>query len=310
MGFERAGIDYEVVGISEIDKYALKSYQAMHGECPNFGSITEIKGQDLPQIDVFTWSFPCTDLSKAGKQKGLTNTRSGLVYEVLRILQECKVCDNLPKVLIMENVVDLVQSKFIREFQEIQLELENLGYTNYTDVINAKDCGVPQTRDRVFMVSVLGDYYYEFNKPIKLLKSAKEMLIKGKYYDITDSIKKRYEKLTNKNDFEYWLNNLEVVNGIKTLDLYTFREMNILHQIDSLDIVPTITTRNFTNHNFKFEMNGRIYKPSSLSSWLLMGIDEKYYDKAKNVVKEKDLFRQSGNGIVVDVFAAIVRQLL
>ena len=94
MAFERANIDYEVVGISEIDKYALKSYEVMHGDCPNFGSITEIKGQDLPQIDVFTWSFPCTDLSKAGKQKGLTNTRSGLVYEVLRILQECKFSGN------------------------------------------------------------------------------------------------------------------------------------------------------------------------------------------------------------------------
>jgi len=125
MGFERAGVDYEVVGISEIDKFALKSYEAMHGECPNFGSICDI--HQLPEIDVFTWSFPCTDLSKAGKQKGLTNTRSGLVYEVLRILHES---NNKPKVLIMENVVDLVQVKFIKQFNEIQAELQLLGYTN------------------------------------------------------------------------------------------------------------------------------------------------------------------------------------
>ena len=109
LGFEKAGIDYEVVGISEIDKYAIKSYEAMHGSVNNFGSITEIKGKDLPYIDVFTWSFPCTDLSKAGQQKGMTKeTRSGLAFEVMRILWEAKESNTLPKVLIMENVIDLV----------------------------------------------------------------------------------------------------------------------------------------------------------------------------------------------------------
>lgn len=180
MAFERAGINYEVVGISEIDKYALKSYEAMHGECPNFGSITDI--HQLPEIDVFTWSFPCTDLSKAGKQAGLINTRSGLVYEVLRIINEST---NKPKILIMENVVDLVQVKFIRQFNQIQRELELLGYTNYTQTLNAKEYGVAQNRDRVFMVSILGDYYCEFPQPIKLKKRLKDYLEKNvdeKYY--------------------------------------------------------------------------------------------------------------------------------
>lgn len=185
MAFDRLGIDYESVGISEIDKYAIQSYMAIHGDTKNFGSICDIKGTDLPQIDVFTWSFPCTDLSKAGKQKGLYGTRSGLVYEVLRIMQECKLNGNLPKVLIMENVVDLVQSKFIREFQDIQLELEQIGYTNYTHKLNAKDYGVAQNRDRVFMVSILGEYYYEFPQPIKLEKRLKDYLednVDEKYY--------------------------------------------------------------------------------------------------------------------------------
>ena len=85
---------------------------------------------------MFTWSFPCTDLSKAGKQKGLVNTRSGLVYEVIRILENTK---DKPKVLIMENVIDLVQTKFVNEFNDIQTDLERLGYKNYTFVMNAKD---------------------------------------------------------------------------------------------------------------------------------------------------------------------------
>ena len=105
MAFNRLGIEVEVVGISEIDKYAIASYNAIHGQTKNWGSICDIKGADLPEIDVFTWSFPCTDLSKAGKQNGLQGgTRSGLVYEVLRILHEAT---NKPKVLIMENVVDV-----------------------------------------------------------------------------------------------------------------------------------------------------------------------------------------------------------
>ena len=169
MAFDRLGIEYEMIGISEIDKFAIQSYMAIHGETKNFGSITDI--ESLPEIDVFTWSFPCTDLSKAGKQKGLTNTRSGLVYEVLRILQNT---EKKPKVLIMENVVDLVQSKFIREFNEIQVELESMGYTNYVECLNAKNYGVAQNRDRVFMVSILGQYYYEFPKPFKLEKRLKD----------------------------------------------------------------------------------------------------------------------------------------
>lgn len=202
MGFEKANIDYEVVGISEIDKYALKSYEAMHGHCPNLGSITDIKGSELPNIDVFTWSFPCTDLSKAGKQKGLDGTRSGLVYEVLRILHEAHEADNLPKVLIMENVVDLVQTKFIREFQEIQRELELLGYSNYTETLNAKDYGVAQNRDRVFMVSILGDYYYEFPKPIKLEKRLKDYLedeVDEKYY-LSDKLLNFFEENSVRNE--------------------------------------------------------------------------------------------------------------
>lgn len=192
MAFDRLGIKYEMVGFSEIDGYAIKAYNAIHGDTKNYGSICDINGADLPEIDVFTYSFPCTDLSKAGKQKGLGDTRSGLVYEVLRILQQLNDLNRLPKVLIMENVVDLVQTKFIRQFQEIQLELEELGYSNYTETLNAKDFGVAQNRDRVFMVSILGEYSYEFPKTIPLEKRLKDYLesyVDEKYYLSDKAIK-------------------------------------------------------------------------------------------------------------------------
>lgn len=300
MGFEKAGIDYEVVGISEIDKYALKSYQAMHGECPNFGSITEIKGQDLPQIDVFTWSFPCQSLSKAGKQEGLSKkTRSGLVYEVLRILQECKVSNNLPKVLIMENVVDLVQVKFIRQFQEIQLELENLGYTNYTQTLNAKDYGVAQNRDRVFMVSILGNYYYEFPQPIKLEKRLKDYL-------------------ESEVDESYWVSE-GLLNAFmqKGTGKYPRRE-RFLQNINRVNqnIANAITTREGgrpTDNFIKIDdpkCKTKLRRLTELEVCRIMGIDDKYFYKTLNVNSKAQIRKQSGNGIVVDVFAAIVKQLL
>ena len=179
---DKLGIEYINVGISEIDKYALQSYEAIHGNLNNFGSITDIKGKDLPQIDVFTYSFPCTDLSKAGTQKGMSkNTRSGLVYEVLRILHEAKEVDNLPKVLIMENVVDLVQVKFIRQFQEIQLELEEMGYDVRSSILNTKDYGIPQNRERLWIFAFKGklpnNFVFDKNHFLYLIESQNLLLL-------------------------------------------------------------------------------------------------------------------------------------
>ena len=190
MGLELAEIPYEVVGISEIDKFAIESYGSIHGECPNYGDISKIKGKDLPRIDVFTYSFPCQDLSLAGQGAGLgEGTRSGLVHEVLRIMEELKEIDNLPKVLIMENVTQLVSKKFVGAWNEIQHDIERLGYTNYTQTLNAKNYGIAQNRDRVFMVSILGEYNYNFPKGFELehrLKDYLEEEVDERYY-LSDS---------------------------------------------------------------------------------------------------------------------------
>lgn len=294
MGFERAGIDYKVVGISEIDKYALKSYEAMHGECPNFGSITDISGKNIPQIDVFTYSFPCTDLSKAGQQKGMTkDTRSGLVFEVLRILWEAKEANNLPKVLIMENVVDLVQAKFIRQFQEIQLELEQIGYRNYTFKMNAKDYGIAQNRDRVFMVSILGEHYYGFPKPIKLEKRLKDYLDKEvdeKYY-LSDAMLNYCTDMTDRNGF---------VRGLR---------FNPQEKDANYAFAITTNPGSRPVDNFIIEENKKIRKLTPQECWRLMGIDYNYFDKASQVCSNAQLYKQAGNGIVVDVMASILKQM-
>ena len=228
MALNRLGIEYETVGISEIDKFAITSYNAIHGKTKNYGDISKMT--HIPECDIFTWSFPCTDLSKAGKRKGLRNTRSGLVYEVLQLLRDTAGMyphrhipknskihsvgftdyysngdkSKLPKVLIMENVPDLIQASFVSEFAEIRRELEELGYSNYVERLNAKDYGVAQNRDRVFMVSILGEWYYEFPSGVKLEKRLKDYLedeVDEKYFISSQKID--YMKSTNFNQSSY-----------------------------------------------------------------------------------------------------------
>ena len=176
------GIEYKVIAISEIDKYAIKAYEAIHGPANNLGDICKINPSDIPDHDLFTYSFPCQDLSVAGKQAGLgKGTRSGLLYECEKIIEAKK-----PKYLLLENVKNLVGKKFKPQFDEWLKYLEGLGYTNYWQVLNAKNYGVPQNRERVFVISISGEHKsYEFPKPIPLDKCIADILedeVDEKYY--------------------------------------------------------------------------------------------------------------------------------
>lgn len=153
---ERLKIDYELVGFSEIDKYAIKSYCAIHNvtEDKNLGDIAKINIQAIPDFDIMTWGFPCQDISIAGKMKGIQEgkTRSGLYYEGYKILKEKK-----PKYSIIENVKNLTSKRFKEQFDTILSDIEKLGYNNYWQVLNAKDYGIPQNRERVFIISIRKD---------------------------------------------------------------------------------------------------------------------------------------------------------
>ena len=122
----------------------------------NYGSIVDIKPEDLPQIDIFSYSAPCQDVSTAGKGEGLeVGTRSGLLWEIERILYGLKLLNRLPKFLIMENVKALFSKKHITGWNKFATFLESLGYKNTTMVLNAKDFGIPQSRERAFCISEL-----------------------------------------------------------------------------------------------------------------------------------------------------------
>ena len=196
---ENLGIPFEHYRICEFDKYAVASYNAVHGTNFETSDVTKIHAADVCVCDtdkycyIMTYSFPCTDLSSAGKQAGMSRnsgTRSGLLWEVERLLKEM---DELPQILLMENVPEVIGDKNIKDFAEWIAFLDDLGYQSKYQVLNSKNYGVPQNRERCFMVSWLGDFYYDFPKPKPLetrLKDVLEPKVDEKFYLSDDQVAK------------------------------------------------------------------------------------------------------------------------
>jgi DNA (cytosine-5)-methyltransferase 1 len=204
MALRDIGANFEHYRSIEFDKYAISSYNAIHGtEFPTM-DVTEISGDDLGIVDkdkycyILTYSFPCTDISLAGQMQGFakgSGTRSSLLWEVERLLNEVK---ELPQVLLMENVSAINNKTNMPHFQKWIEFLESKGYSNYWQNLNSKDYGVAQSRNRCFMVSLLGNFSYEFPKPIPLTKTMKDYLepeVDDKYYLTSDKAKILIDKL-------------------------------------------------------------------------------------------------------------------
>ena len=203
------GADFEHWKAIEVDKYAMASYNAVHGTSFEPSDICQIHAQDLDVRErerfcyIMTYSFPCQDLSIAGRQAGMakgSGTRSGLLWEVERILDELN--PNLPQVLLMENVPMVIAEKNIANFYDWRHKLESLGYSSYVQILNAKDYGIPQNRARCFMVSVLGEYSYQFPKKQKLEYRLADFLepvedVDEKYY-LSEEMVKWYRENSNK----------------------------------------------------------------------------------------------------------------
>ena len=329
------GIEYEVVAISEIDKYAIKAYEAIHGPTNNLGDICKINPSDIPDHDLFTYSFPCQDLSVAGKQAGLgKGTRSGLLYECEKIIEAKK-----PKYLLLENVKNLVGKKFKPQFDEWLVYLESLGYTNYWKVLNAKDHGVPQNRERVFVVSILGDHKpYKFANKIPLDKCIADILedeVDEKYY-LSEDIQKRF-KITNQN---------KNIIGTTKPDFRTIGQRDLVYDKNGIigALVATDykqpkqildverTPLKFLNRNGK-KTDGqyafcidtchtggikehysdgafRIRKLTPRECFRLMGIRDDDIDKIQATgISNTQQYKMAGNSIVVNVLEAIFKNL-
>lgn len=185
-------VDFEHHFVCEIEPQVVKTYNVIHGTNFEPTDITKISANDLNITNtdlytyILTYSFPCQDLSLAGKGKGMekgTGTRSSLLWEVERLLKEC---NELPQILLMENVPMVHSSENIKDFEKWLLFLESLGYKNYWKDLNAKNYGIPQNRDRCYMISLLNSNCdYTFPQPIKLKLRLKDMLeekVDDKYF--------------------------------------------------------------------------------------------------------------------------------
>lgn len=330
-------IDFEVVGISEIDKYAIKSYEALHGKVKNYGDISKIEPSELPDFDLFTFSFPCQDISNSGYRLGFekgSNTRSSLLWECEKIIKEKR-----PKYLLMENVKNLVGKKFIECFTEWLKILEGYGYTNYWKVLNAKDYGVPQNRERVFCISILGEHKpFEFPEREELKVKLKDLLedhVDEKYFLNEEQIKRihmsTYHAAQRRIQEKDWCDTLCArdwkdpkcvkVEQIGRLSTSTRDNSQRYRVYSSEGLSPTLNTMQggglhphiVENEESSQEKssNYRIRKLTPRECWRLMGFSDKDIDKAfSGGCSNSQLYKQAGNGIVVTVLERLFENLL
>lgn len=196
---DEENIDWELDHYCEIDKYACRSYNCIHGTTDedNLKDVTNIDYSKIGRVDLVTYGFPCQDISLAGNQKGFFDeegnlTRSGLFFNAADVIRHTK-----PKFAIFENVKNLTGKKFKAEFETVLSVLDELGYNTYYKVLNAKDYGIPQNRERVFGISIRKDidHGYEFPSPIELTLRLKDVLedeVEEKYY-LSEKVQERFK---------------------------------------------------------------------------------------------------------------------
>lgn len=203
----RGGHEYQLIGYCEIDKYAANAYSQIHGVSENYNlvDVTKVNTVLMDDVDLITYGFPCQDISAAGKQRGFEDkdgnrTRSGLFFEALRIIEETR-----PLYAIAENVKALTSKKFEKEFKTVLDSLDGAGYNNYWAVLNAKDYGIPQNRERVFIVSIRkdidnGGFKFPEKMPLNIrVKDILENEVDEKYYINTEKARQLIKKLVDKN---------------------------------------------------------------------------------------------------------------
>jgi len=272
-GLINQNIEHEVSGISEYDKYAIKSYNAMFGETENFGDITKIKS--VPKSDFWTYGFPCQDISVAGDQEGIKEgTRSGLLLEFERILESVVVSNEQPKMLLMENVKNLVSKKHKPDFDRWLKKLDDLGYNSYWEVLNTKNYGLPQNRERVFCFSIRKeldkkgfDFPIGFSDGSIITYTLQKQVRKRKNTCDIEELKALLKK--HKKESELTINQIkDVVSERKTLVEHWFRSDNCFSIPEEknwfvLKDVLEIETDKFDNFVTEFEILDGVYEKSN-----------------------------------------------
>lgn len=330
---EKLGIEYEIADYVEIDKYAVKSFNAIHN--------TNFEPQDITQwdkdieVDLVMHGSPCQDFSLAGLQAGGdegSGTRSSLMYETIRIVKKLK-----PKYVIWENVKNLLSKKHRHNFDSYLEIMQSLGYKNYYQVLNAKDYGIPQNRERVFTISIRNDIDKKFVFPPKqeLKLKLKDMLednVDEKYYLTNSQIeyleygKYNASKVSNKiNQTDTGicptLDTMQGGNRQPFIRVKNATKQGYLEATEGDGVYTNTSTKRGTVQKEMIQtlttfqdkgvvMNDlRIRKLTPKECWRLMGFDDEDFEKASKVNSNSQLYKQAGNSIVVNVLAEILKEL-
>lgn len=292
------GIEYESVGISEIDKFAIKSYNALYGDTKNYGDISKIDISTLPDFDLLVYGFPCQDISVAGLQSGLeegSGTRSSLLWYAVNIIKEKR-----PKYLLMENVKNLVSKTHVENFNKYLKILETLGYKTTWKILNANHFGVPQNRERVICVSVLGEEAPDLDE--------------GKVISVTIrdiSEKEPLEKYYMNKPFTLRNANKNERTGliqVAELDIKGHRSIKAVYSKDGT--CPTLTTMGGGNTEPKIlEDDGRVRKLTPRECWKIQGFTDEDFNKVTEL-SNTQLYKQAGNSICVPMLESVLKNLL
>jgi len=329
------GISYKTVAICEIDKYAIRAHEAIHGPTTNLGDISAV--DSLPTCDLLTYSFPCQDLSMAGRKAGMdkgTATRSSLLWQVERLLKDAKGRDALPEYLVMENVDAITHRSNAASFAAWRAALTSMGYASSYQILDASDYGVPQRRRRCFMVSRLGYKRFIFPDPCpdgRVLRDILESGVPDKYFLSNKATlglkvhKMRHEARGNGFGFRItdtagvagcvtakagWRNTDTFIMDkprlmqVATLDT-NYDKMGRVYGIGGLYCALTTNPTNMPT----IMVDARIRRLTPRECWRLQGLDEAY-DRATAIgLSDARLYQQAGNTIAVQVAEAIFRAM-
>lgn len=305
LGFESIG--GECVFSSEWDEAACKTYEANFGEYPE-GDITKIEASDIPSFDVCLAGFPCQAFSMAGKHGGFNDDYHGLCRGTL-FLDVARICEHhKPKVIFCENVKGLTIHDKGNTFKVITQTFADLGYTVYSKVLNSKDFGVPQNRERIYIVCFRNDIApssFEFPKPTGIEVCIKDILepapIESKYYLSTtylQTLKDHKARHADKgNGFGYVVRDLDGVAGTIVCGGMG-RERNLIIDDRPHSMEPTKMMKGGINTEHIRKMTPR--------EWArLQGFPEDY----KLILADTHLYKQFGNSVTVNVIKAIAKQI-
>lgn len=286
---ERLGIEHEIVDAVEIDKFAIASFNAIHGT--NFPPQDITNWNKDVKVDLIMHGSPCQDFSVAGKGAGGdegSGTRSSLMYETLRIVEKLR-----PKYVIWENVKNILSLKHVHNWDAYAKRMEELGYVNYCNIMNAIDYGIPQHRERVFTISIYcGNSILERDYCMP-----EKMKLDKKLADFLD------ESVDDK-----FLLSPRQLHGMSVTNYESYKLSNLLR--DKNGSALCIKARFEGCPQLVENSDGKIRKITPKECWRLMGFDDEDFERAAKVCSNTQLYKQAGNSIVVNVLEAILKNLI